>query len=116
MLPEKTVEEYCAQIDELTKVNTDLQNQLTAAKDALEAYEQAKKTSLIEAIKGKSDFIVDELTEKTLDELEGINMAPDKAKINYKPVTSTGDDEGKPTGLTVGLWDAKEGKWVTSHG
>ena len=115
-MPEKTVEELSAQIDELTKVNTDLQNQLTAAKDALEAYEQAKKTSLIEAIKGKSDFAVDELTEKTLVELEGINMALDKAKITYKPVTSTGDDEGKPTGLTVGRWDAKEGKWVTYHG
>jgi len=117
-----TLEELTTQVEELTTTNADLQKSLDDTLEKLKVFEDAKKVSeaaekadVIDAITKKADIAADELKEKSLEELVGIDAALGKAKLNFKTVTSTSDEDksGKPTGLTVGRWDEASKSWVT---
>jgi len=94
----KKIEEKDNMIAELTK-------QLKAANDVLEAQQKAK---LIGEILPRSSFTIEDLTQKSVEELQHIRMTLDQAKlptyknIRFGGVIGTGDVQEREDGLTVG--------------
>jgi hypothetical protein len=93
----KELEGKQSTIDELSK-------QLKAANDVLEAQSKAK---LIGEILPRSSFTIEDLTAKSVEELQHVRLTLDQAKLpTYKNVrfgSPYGGDEGqREDGLTVG--------------
>ena len=105
----KSVDEVLAEnvvlnqkVTALQETVDELKEQLKAANDVLEAQTKAK---LISEILPRSKFTVEDLTEKSLDELQHVRATLDQARlptyknIHFGPVAA---DERKDEGLTVG--------------
>ena len=91
------------QITEKDSTIADLTAQLKEANDVLEAQTKAK---MISEILPRSNFTIEDLTAKSLDELQHIRATLDQAKLpTYKNIRGfgpIGSDEQKNEGLTVG--------------
>ena len=91
------------QIAEKDKTIEALTTQLKAANDVLEAQQKSK---LIGEIMPRSNFTIEDLTTKTVEELQEIRMTLDQAKLpTYKNIRSGPvgmDSPERDDGLTVG--------------
>ena len=92
------------QIGDKDNTIAELTKQLKAANDVLESQQKAK---LIGEILPRSSFTIEDLTNKSVEELQHIRMTLDQAKLpTYKNirfgVVGTGDVQEREDGLTVG--------------
>jgi predicted RNase H-like nuclease (RuvC/YqgF family) len=83
-------------LDEFTAKNTELQGKLTAAEktgkeatDSLNQYREAEKKALLDSIAKRTDFKVDDIKDKSVEELRTINATVDHIKPPEGTVKNT---------------------------
>jgi hypothetical protein len=82
------------QVKDLTAKLADSDKKVKEATDALNLYKEAEKKALVDSITQRSQFKVDELKDKTVEDLRVIHLAIDKAKPPEGTVKSVRGADG----------------------
>ena len=113
---------YVTQIDELKRVNKELQNKLKLALDTVEVYTKDEIDALIKEITEATELTEEEVKEEiaeaspveAVDMLKNMKKIVCKVKDDYKSVKSgSGTDAASVSKLSVGRWDAMKKEWVS---
>ena len=113
---------YATQIDELKRVNQELQSKLKLALDTVEIYTKDEIDALIKEIIGATELTEEEVKEEiaeaspveAVDMLKNMKKIVGKVKVDYKSIKpGTGIDAVPASGLSVGRWDAMQKEWVS---
>jgi hypothetical protein len=109
----KTKEWYDIRIRELEAQLKDANDALKKANDAMALKRTGDAQLLIEEIVKRSSFTVDELKDKSPEELLIIRTSLDKVARGKGIQHGNAADVKPDTGLTAGRWDASKKEWVT---
>ena len=113
--------ELATQIDELKRVNQELQSKLKLALDTVEVYTKEEIDALIKEITEATELTEEEVKEEiaeaspveAVDMLKNMKKIVGKVKVDYKSVKpGTGTDGASASRLSVGRWDAMKKEWV----
>lgn len=110
-MSEKSKEWYKLQVRDLTKALDVSNKKLAAVNLLLRANDQGECDELIDEITNKSSFTKEDLKEMTADQLLTISISVDKSNVGYKGINPSNDAVKKPSGLTVGAYNADTGKF-----